>query len=76
MYTCNVYTNIRSIQWCITRLRRLIHTSIADSNEVDLNVKRDNDQYIQQQIERLIEELDIRSIADTLHVNLTIIIIE
>ncbi|KAG2221346.1 hypothetical protein INT45_014030 [Circinella minor] len=55
------------IQWCITRLRRLIHTSIADSNEVDLNVKRDNDQYIQQQIERLIEELDVRSIADTLH---------
>ncbi|KAI7856206.1 hypothetical protein BDC45DRAFT_504583 [Circinella umbellata] len=56
-----------SIQWCITRLRRLIHTSIVDSNEVDRNAKRDNDQYIQQQIERLIEELDIRSIADTLH---------
>ena len=64
----------RSIQWCITRLRRLIHASTVDPNDSDRNIKRDNDQHIQQQIERLIEDLDVRSIADTLHVSQIIIV--
>ncbi|KAI9495956.1 hypothetical protein BDB00DRAFT_811113 [Zychaea mexicana] len=56
-----------SIQWCITRLRRLTHASTLDSLQPNRNHKRNNDQHIQQQLDRLLYELDDRIIAGTLH---------
>ncbi|KAI9247659.1 hypothetical protein BDA99DRAFT_565032 [Phascolomyces articulosus] len=56
-----------SIQWCITRLRRLTHATIVTTNEPERKRIKKNGNHIEQQLERLLNELEDRIVADTLH---------